>query len=202
MTTPLIHIDGHQLIDRLDTYGWTQHAWKDEDGAICAHQAIRLCAPSPGDAHLVEKVAESQGWGTAWNDADDTTEAEVRARLAQGVDVTDEDLEDTFGPQWRAIVSIVRTAATMTADQSNALADGRSWPHRGPVGPAYIHTAAMAASEAALTAVWAVRDAAWAAAAWHMADPDGPFTPADRDQLMAPWEAVFGLPDGLERNEP
>ena len=59
----MIHIDGTELIAQLDEHGWAQGVWTASDGAICAHQAIRLCAPQPGDAHLIEAVATAQGWG-------------------------------------------------------------------------------------------------------------------------------------------
>ena len=66
----MIHIDGTELIAQLDAHGWTQGDWQDDFGHICAHQAVRLCSPRPGDAHLIEQVADRQGWGTGWNDAD------------------------------------------------------------------------------------------------------------------------------------
>ena len=121
----MIHIDGTELIAQLDEHGWAQGVWTASDGAICAHQAIRLCAPQPGDAHLIEAVATAQGWGTDWNDDAETTEADVRARLAGGVDVTDADLADVFGPQWRAVVRVVRKAAALTPGEADELAAAR-----------------------------------------------------------------------------
>jgi len=174
MTKTIIHIDGALPLAVLDEKGWVQGAWST-DGGVCAHQAIRLCAPQPGDAYLVERVADVQGWGTGWNDAQGRTEAEVRARLGAGVDVTDADLLAVFGPNWLAVVDVVRRSAVTTADEASRL--GAAWD-----------------------AAWsAARGAAWSAAVWDLASADGPFTHAHRDLLIGPWESVFGLPEGLTR---
>jgi len=186
MTKTIIHIDGALPLAVLDEKGWVQGAWST-DGGVCAHQAIRLCAPQPGDAYLVERVADVQGWGTGWNDAQGRTEAEVRARLGAGVDVTDADLLAVFGPNWLAVVDVVRRSAVTTADEASRL--GAAWV-----------AARDAARDADRDAAWsAARGAAWSAAVWDLASADGPFTHAHRDLLIGPWESVFGLPEGLTR---
>ena len=163
--TTMIHLDGSLPIAVLDEKGWAKGAWTDNEGHVCAHQAIRLCAPVPGDAHLIEQVAKAKwGRGPDWNDDDATTEADVRAWLSAGIDVTDVDLADTFGPQWQAVVEIVRAATTITPDQAARLA--AAWV-----------AARVAAWDAAWDAAWvaardAARDAAWDAAwvaAWDAA---------------------------------
>ncbi len=192
MAETVIHLDGELPIRVLDEKGWAQDAWTDDDGHVCAHQAIRLCAPVPGDAYLIEQVAECLwGRGPDWNDDADRTEADVRAWLSAGIDVTDADLAEVFGPNWRAVVDVVRKAATLTDEQTERL-----------------RAAQAAARVAAWVAAWA---AAWAAAGgaaggaagvvvvWDLATADGPFTFEHRDLLIAPWELVFGLPEGLKR---
>ena len=168
----MIHIDGTELIAQLDEHGWAQGVWTASDGAICAHQAIRLCAPQPGDAHLIEAVATAQGWGTDWNDDAETTETDVRARLAGGVDVTDSDLADVFGPQWRAVVRVVRKAAALTPGEADELAAAR-YAARGAARDAARNAARDAARYAARGAARnaarrAARDATWYAA-WYVA---------------------------------
>lgn len=186
MTETVIHIDGSLPLAVLDQRGWMKGAWEVPDGPVCAHQAIRLCAPVPGDAYLVEQVAARKGRGTEWNDTPSTTEADVRAWLGAGINVTDDDLAETFGPQWRAVVSLVRQAATITADQAQAL--GAAW-----------YAAQEAAQEAAWYAAWgAAQDAARGAVTWNLATADGPYTHEHRDLLIGPWRSVFGLPEGLE----
>ena len=168
----MIHIDGTELIAQLDEHGWAQGVWTASDGAICAHQAIRLCAPQPGDAHLIEAVATAQGWGTDWNDDAETTETDVRARLAGGVDVTDSDLADVFGPQWRAVVRVVRKAAALTPCEADELAAAR-YAARGAARDAARNAARNAARRAARGAARnaarrAARDATWYVA-WYVA---------------------------------
>ena len=160
MSETVIHLDGALPLAVLDERGWTQGA-RESAGGVCAHQAIRLCVPVPGDAYLIERVARASGHGPDWNDDDATSEADVRAWLAEGIDVTDDDLAEVFGPQWRAVVALVRRAATLTADEAERLlraargaAGGAAWDAAG--GAAW-----GAAGGAARGAAW---DAAWDAA--------------------------------------
>ncbi len=182
MSETVIHLDGALPLAVLDERGWVQGAWESA-GGVCAHQAIRLCAPVPGDAHLIEWVAKAHGHGPDWNDDDATLEADVRAWLAEGIDVTDDDLAEVFGPQWRAVVSLV--------DAAGGAAGGAA---RGAAGDA----AGGAAGGAARGAAW---DAAWAVVTWDLATGDGPYTEARRDLLIGPWVEVCGLPEGLIERE-
>ena len=180
--TTIIHIDPDLPLHVLDEHGWTQGSFESGDGKVCAHGAIRLCAPVPGDAYLIEQVEGRLGrHSTGWNDDDSTTEADVRAWFAQGIDITDADLEATFGPQWRAVVSLVRRAAILTPNEVERLdaAGDADW-------------------YAAWDAAWdAARDAAWAIVTYDLATPDGPYTIEYRDLLLAPWIEVCGMPEGL-----
>jgi hypothetical protein len=214
MNDTIIHIDAAAPLKVLDEHGWTQGAYGSGDGPVCLHGAIRLCAPEPGDAHLIEQVANRHGWGTGWNDADGRTEAEVRARLAVGIDVTDTDLTDTFGPEWRMVVALVRKAATLTDAEVRQVTDAEVrqvidaevrqvidaevrqvaavWnAARDAVWSAASDAVWGAVSDAARNAVWS---AAWSAArsavTWDLATPDGPYTIAHRDLLIGPWLTI------------
>ncbi len=137
---------------------WVQGHWENGDGSACLHGAIRRCQPIPGDAYLIEQVARRQGWGTNWNDDTSTTWPMVRERLAH-IEVTDADLADTFGPQWEAIVALVRRSAVLTADEAKRLDAARA-AARGRTGPGRAHDGQRggAAGDAAWAAAWA---AAW-----------------------------------------
>ena len=175
----MIKVDESELVALLGEHGehWLKGKWS-EGGAMCLHGAIRRCAPVPGDAFLIEQVAGVQGWGTEWNDNGETSWSMVRDRLAH-VEVTDADLEVTFGPQWEAIVALVRRAAVLTGDEAKWL---------------------FAAQEAAWDAVWvAARDAAWEAAqdaVWVLAVRDligqHGFAQTHYDLLTASWAQVIG----------
>jgi len=149
MTDTIIHIDGETAAGVLDEHGWTQGSY-GRAGAVCLHGAIRLCQPHPGDAYLIEQVEARLGrWSTSWNDANGRTQGEVRAVLAAGLDYTDQDLADTFGPQWRAVVALVRRAAVLTPNEAKRL--DAAW-----------EAARGAAMDAAIDAAWgAARAAAW-----------------------------------------
>jgi hypothetical protein len=204
--TTVIHIDPDPLIHVLDERGWTKGAYGDDspDAPVCLHGAVRLCAPVPGDAQIIEQVARRL-WdrGTSWNDRTERTEADVREFLSAGLDVTDEDLLITFGPQWSAVVEIVRTAVSATPGQIKALRTAYDYAAAYAATAATYAAAATAATyaAAATAATYAAADAAYAAracAVWHLATEDGPFTFAHRETLIAPWRSVFGLPAGLE----
>jgi hypothetical protein len=224
MNETVIHVGGDKLADTLAGH-WRKGAYGNKQ-AMCLHGAIRRCCPVPGDAYLIEQVEARLGrWSTSWNDDDDRTEAEVVELARRGWDITDADLAETFGPQWRAVVSVVRQAATLTADEAKRLdaaweaargaardaardaawdaARGAAWEAawgaaRGAARGAAWGAARGAAWEAAGDAAW---DAAWAVVTWDLATDDGPCTTAHRDLLIGPWVEVCGLPEGLIERE-
>jgi hypothetical protein len=155
-----IRIPEADLLNLLGQNGehWLQGSWKRAN-KLCLHGAIRRCSPQPGDAFLIEQVAERQGWGTNWNDDESTEWLQVRERLAH-VEVTDVDLADTFGPQWEQVVALVRRAAVLTADEVTDL--DAPWDAGWDAARDAAWDAARAAARAA--ARDAARDAAWAAA--------------------------------------
>ena len=96
------------------------------------------------------------------------------------IHVTDADLEETFGPQWQAIVEIVRKSAAMTEDEAKRL--DATW---------------HAARDAAWDAVCAARDQA-CDAAWHAAwdatrddEWDAARDAANAAARDAAWEAAW-----------
>ena len=173
---PIITIPEADLVAILGDNGerWVQGTWGNGEGSVCLHGAIRRCQPVPGDAYLIEQVAERLGWGTTWNDDKTTSWPMIRARLAH-IEITDADLADTFGPQWAAIVALVRRAAVLTTDEAEWL---------------------DAARYAAVAAAW---DAAGALAMRDLIGQHG-FTQAHYDLLTGPWRTVIGPvhPDDAE----
>ncbi len=212
MNETVIHVGGDKLADTLAGH-WRKGAYGNKQ-AMCLHGAIRRCCPVPGDAHLIEQVEASLGrWSTDWNDDDDRTEAEVVELARRGWDITDADLAATFGPQWRAVVAVVRRAATLTADEAKRL-DAAWEAARDAAREAARGAARGAAWDAAWGAAWiaawgaagdaagdAARDAAGAVVTWDLATDDGPYTTAHRDLLIGPWVEVCGLPEGLIERE-
>ena len=208
MSETVIHVGGDDLASMLEGH-WRQGDYGDTE-AMCLHGAIRRCCPVPGDAHLIEQVEARLGrWSTTWNDDDNRTEGEVVALARRGWDITDADLAATFGPQWRAVVALVRRAATLTADEAERLRAARVAVRAaaGAAARAAARAAAKGAAKgAALDAAGAAAgDAAWdparAVVTWDLATDDGPYTPAMRDLLLAPWVEVCGLPEGLVERE-
>ena len=202
MSAPVIHVGGQPLVDVLTTRGWTQGDYEN-DGEVCLHGAIRLCQPVPGDAHLIEQVEARLGrWSTGWNDAGARTEREVLELARSGWDITDDDLAETFGPQWRAVVALVRRCAVLTADEAARLGAARSAASDAALGAAWGAARDTALSAARGAALGTARDATLAVATlavatWDLATDDGPWTTAHRDLLIAPWREVIGEPTDL-----
>jgi hypothetical protein len=174
----MIELPVDDILDRIHRDGWVQGSWEDGQAA-CLHGHIRRCMPQPGDANLIEQVANRQGWGPGWNDAETTTVDDLKSVLVDHRDITDQDLADTFGPQWAAIVVLVRRVATLTEDEIRQLAAARD-------------AARSAAWGAARGAAWGV---AWAAARGLVVrDLIGQhgFEQHHYDTLTWPWATVIG----------
>jgi hypothetical protein len=220
----MIELPVDDILDRIHRDGWVQGSWEDGQAA-CLHGHIRRCMPQPGDANLIEQVANRQGWGPGWNDAETTTVDDLKSVLVDHRDITDQDLADTFGPQWAAIVVLVRRVATLTEDEIRQLAAAgdAAWDAAWDVARAAAEDAARDAARAAArdvaraTAADAAWDAAWRRrwdAAWDATwdatgalvarDLIGPhgFTQAHYDLLTGPWASVIGPvhPDDQQRD--
>ena len=127
--------------DYIDQHGWTQGQFETDDGKVCLLGAVRRCTPIPGDRHLVEQVMHRRRRADVWNDAKDRTVDEVTAYLREHADVTDEELADTFGPQWREIVAQVRVISGATPQQLSDLA--AAWDAvQKQVGPEQMYSVA------------------------------------------------------------
>ena len=187
MTIDNLNLLPHLAADYMRHVGWAQGAEVDADGHVCLTGALRLCSPVPGDGYLAREVFRRRGRAESWNDAPGRTADEVIDYLASS-EITDTELEDTFGPQWREIVAQVRAISGASREQLDRLA--AVWD---------------AAGDAAWDAAWA---AAWAAArALSIRDLIGTanYTQEMYELLTAPWRNVMGplhpddgpLPAGL-----
>ena len=116
------------------------------------------------------------------------TKEEVTAYL-RSVSVTDAELESTFGPNWRGVVSVVRQAAALTPEQAERLHVARD---------AARDAALDAARDAALVAALGSRHAAWVAAR-HAAVATvvrDLITDEQYRTLAGPWISVMGEIEG------
>lgn len=191
MTIDNLNLLPHLAADYMRQVGWAQGTEEDADGHVCLTGALRLCSPVPGDGYLAREVFRRRGRAESWNDAPGRTTDEVIDYLASSA-ITDTELEDTFGPQWREIVAQVRAISGASREQLDRLA--AAW------------TAAWTAAGDA--AGDAARDAAWdVAGALSIRDLIGTanYTQEHYDILTAPWRNVMGplhpddgpLPAGL-----
>ena len=180
----------------MKTVGWAQGTMKDEKGRVCATGAVMYCQPKDGDEQIILQVLRRLDRAESFNDTDGRTMEEVYAALS--ADITDEQLADTFGPQWAEIVALVRRAATLTDAEVSEFGARYAAPY------AARYTAPYAARDAAWYAAWyAARDAAWYAArgaasgaAWGAAR--GAASGAARGAASgAAWGAAWGAASAL-----
>ena len=125
MTSTIITLPIDALIDRLDhgkrwITGWGD--WRTPEGATCLHGAIRFCQPVPGDAQIIERVGARFGFGIADND-NASGWNEIETMIREHAEITDEMLAKVYGPQWAAVIALVRRAAILTDPEWRALAD-------------------------------------------------------------------------------
>ena len=176
-------INSERLIlaaDYITEHGWTQGTFTASDGAVCLHGAIKSCTPVDGDTGIIRAVMRYKGFTEEWNDAGIRSADDVLAALRATV-VTDEDLAETFGPQWAAIVALIRRAAALTEREAQDLV--AAWV-----------AAWGAARDAAWVAAWGAAMDAARVAAWDATRG------ATRDAAMdTAWDATWDATRGATR---
>ena len=176
-------INSERLIlaaDYITEHGWTQGTFTASDGAVCLHGAIKSCTPVDGDTGIIRAVMRYKGFTEEWNDAGIRSADDVLAALRATV-VTDEDLAETFGPQWAAIVALIRRAAALTEREAQDLV--AAWV-----------AAWGAARDAAWVAAWGAAMDAARVAAWDATRG------ATRDAAMdTAWDAAWDAARGATR---
>ena len=198
------------VVANLREREWIQGEMRNGE-AVCAHGAVQTCQGlRPGDEHIIRAVMRTKGVTEGWNDESGRTKEEVLDRMAF-IEVTDADLEETFGPAWRMVIAVIRRSAILTAaeakdlDAAWAAARDAAWVAAWDAARAAAWVAARdAAWDAVGAAAWdAAWDAAWGAvwaaawvAAWGAVVSDlvghHGLTQEHVDTLMAPWVQVLG----------
>lgn len=105
--------------DIVGDLGWAQGENRDDDGRACLIGALQEASMNPVDHEFVYCVLAERGYTWAWNDQLDPVggESVVRKTLWQE-QITDDDLLQTFGPQWPQLIALIRHAARMTGPKS------------------------------------------------------------------------------------
>ncbi|KWX66845.1 hypothetical protein [Mycobacterium sp. NAZ190054] len=166
-TYPTLADEFRLVTENLKSREWIQGEMQRGD-AVCAHGAVQTCKGlRPGDEHIIRAVMRTKGLTEDWNDRSGRTKDEVVTKLASLIEITDEDLAETFGPSWSLVVAVIRRAALLTSQEADDLA------------------AALDAAGAA------ARAAARAAAVADLVGQHG-LTQDHIDTLMKPWVSVLG----------
>ena len=198
-----ITIDTEQVLNTLGHDGehWVQGVWETPEGGMCLHGAIQKCQPKPGDACLIRQVARREGWGISFNDGAEGWSV-VKNRILEGLEVTDQQLEETYGPNWRYIVALARQAASLTREQAERI--GAAWKAAQDAAQDAAYNAAYnAAGGNARGVAWrAAWSAALNAAGYAAGDAAGKaayalvvrdlICPEHYQAIAGPWESVMG----------
>ena len=108
------------VVANLRARDWIQGEMRNGE-AVCAHGAVQTCQGlRPGDEHIIRAVMRTKGVTEEWNDESGRTKDEVLARMAF-IEVSDVDLEETFGPAWRMVIAVIRRSAILTAAEAKDL---------------------------------------------------------------------------------
>ena len=202
------------VVANLREREWIQGEMRNGD-AVCAHGAVQTCQGlRPGDEHIIRAVMRTKGVTEEWNDKSGRTKDEVLARMAF-IEVSDVDLEETFGPAWRMVIAVIRRSAILTPTEVTDLAAAwaaawdaardAAWDAARAAAYAAAYAAARgaawgaargaawdAAQGAAWAAAWdAARGAAWGAVVSDLVGQRG-LTQDHLDTLMGPWVRVLG----------
>ena len=186
------------VVANLREREWIQGEMRNGE-AVCAHGAVQTCQGlRPGDEHIIRAVMRTKGVTEGWNDESGRTKEEVLDRMAF-IEVTDADLEETFGPAWRMVIAVIRRSAILTAAEAKDLdaawdaardaALDAAWDAARGAARDAARGAARAAARAA--ARGAARDAARGAVVSDLVGQHG-LTQEHVDTLMAPWVQVLG----------
>jgi len=181
--------------DVIDRFGWIRKPGNDDEQRVDLVDALRFCDQHPGDWPIACEVLRHKRCAEKWSTKRKRTQDEVTAML-RSTEITDTDLELTFGPSWRTVVSLVHRAATLTPGQCTALSSA-GVELRGPANKSvlYAHWHGLAARAAA-------REATWSAIA-----NDGPaafgYAPsavylAKLEAAKSAWPAVRNTVDAVE----
>lgn len=121
------------VIENLDSRPWIQgQAVSEGNLAVCAHGAVMTCQGlEPGDDEIIRAVMRQKGLSEEWNDDEGRTKAEV-LDLMRSIEVSDDALAATFGPQWKAVVALVRRAAALTDEECGSMVTASRAIHYDP----------------------------------------------------------------------
>lgn len=117
-------IDTTPAAEYIKTHGWIQGAMK-RGGAVCLTGALRECDLKPGDWLIARAVYRAQEHAEGWNDDLGRTKQEVIDYL-RSHPVTDDNLEEVFGPNWKSFVRLVRRVTMMSGEEVDRMRIDRS----------------------------------------------------------------------------
>ena len=198
--------------------GWIKGTLSGPNGEVCEEGAVLRVVCTQGDQHLALAVLLRRGGGHIHNDnPDNTAEGSLNFLRSLGP-ITERDMAATFGPNWRAVRTLVRQAASATAKQLIAAqppkpwggvaraawraAREAAWGAAREAGPRATHAwCAWRVARASLGTAWsaelgvveALSDASLAVTLADLAGQYG-LEQDDLDALRAPWADVFGDP--------
>ena len=125
MGTDMALLDPHVIRDAIALIGepgrWMQNQM-DDGARVCAHGAVLRQHCTPGDEHLWRLVMRTKGLDEEWNDAAGRTSAHITVRLNMLVNhVTEADMIEAIGPNWKAVRGFTRRVAALTTAEIHGL---------------------------------------------------------------------------------
>lgn len=202
MSTPLdtqVLLDAADLVERPGVWA---RGTLDDGEHVCAHGAVLRQHCTPGDEHLWRLVMRSKGLTEMWNNVDARDAADVATYLRWiAAEVTEADMVEVFGSNWRAIRALARRTAMTTAEGAKVARDAAWAAAWNAAQSAAWNTDRMDAWFAGRDALRLSHnslgvvsiDASVALTVADLATDDGPLTREHLDTLTRPWCDVTGV---------
>jgi len=181
--------------DVIDRFGWVRKPGNDDEQRVDLIVALRFCDQHPGDWPIACEVLRQKRCGEKWSTKRKRTQDEVTAML-RSTEITDTDLELTFGPSWQTVVSLVHRAATLTSGQCTVLSSaGAKLMAPANESVLYAHRHGLAARKAAREATWSAIANRWPAVSEYTPSAAHLIT---LKAVRSAWPAVRNTVDAVE----
>ena len=111
--------------------GWVQNSMRGENGEMCIIAAAHSAAPDvelPGMSHVLREVLNWLHRAEQWNDTPGRQKGEVITFLDH-LNVTEDHLVDTFGPQWELVCYLCEFFTRMDEPQMEGWIESRDQNH-------------------------------------------------------------------------
>ena len=116
-----------QASTEIEEHGWIQDQMTGENGELCiiaaGHEASTV-VEAPGMSHVLREVLDYLDHDEGWNDTPGREAAEITHYLDH-LQVTEDVMYETFGPDWTKVCYLSQMFSTFTAEEMRDWSDDK-----------------------------------------------------------------------------